>query len=271
MNAVLHIKSKEPVDKATTDLLLIAGNRYINYALLNNLAKEIIEFGYYQLQNESEWQNVLRENEVFSGGYSKSIIAFNMAESMLVPSEMYKSENDLLHFEVMFGKSSDVIIVSDNLVSLHTHNLTAVPISVHAALSGKFNSTDFKNINSVLLENYTGEKEETILLDFRTDEFSVIVFKDDILQLVQIYSYSTPEDVLYYLLKICRQLNLAQQEVKVLLSGLIEKDSVVYRELYKYFIHLEFEVLPAAIKISEELEEYPAHYYSTISKLASCV
>ena len=83
--------------------------------------------------------------------------------------------------------------------------------------------------------------------------------------------YTTHEDVLYYLLKCCQQLNLSQQQVYLFLSGLIEKDSALYRELYKYFIHLEFEQLANDIKLTDALTIHPPHYYSSISKLAACV
>jgi hypothetical protein len=109
------------------------------------------------------------------------------------------------------------------------------------------------------------------MIDFRTDEFSVLVLNENQLQLLRSFSYSSPEDVLYYLLKICQQTGLSQQEVKIILSGLIEKDSTIFRELYKYFIHLEFEKLPGEISIAEELAECPQHYFSSICKLATCV
>ena len=83
--------------------------------------------------------------------------------------------------------------------------------------------------------------------------------------------YTAPDDVLYYLLKCCQQLNFSQQTMKVFLSGLIEKDSALYRELYKYFINLEFESLAREIKLTEALTIHPEHYYSSISKLAACV
>src|SRR6185295_4919111 len=91
------------------------------------------------------------------------------------------------------------------------------------------------------------------------------------LLLAKTFSYTSPEDVLYYLLKCCRQLNLSQQTVKISLAGLIEKDSAVYRELYKYFINLEFESLSADVKLGESLSVHPEHYFSSISKLAACV
>ena len=110
-----------------------------------------------------------------------------------------------------------------------------------------------------------------MFIDFKTAEFSVVIIKSNKLLLAKTFSYATPDDVLYYLLKCCQQLNISQQTVRLSLSGLIEKDSAVYRELYKYFINLEFESLPADIKLAEALTEHPPHYFSSISKLAACV
>jgi hypothetical protein len=97
------------------------------------------------------------------------------------------------------------------------------------------------------------------------------MFKEGSLQLVQTFTYSSPEDVLYYLLKICKEFDMSQQEVKLSISGLIEKDSSIYRELYKYFIYPDFEILPDGISLADALNKYPDHYYSSISKLATCV
>jgi hypothetical protein len=122
-----------------------------------------------------------------------------------------------------------------------------------------------------LLKNQKQVNGEMIMADFKTDEFSVLVLKDQALQLAKTYSYSSPGDVLYYLLKACHQLGLSQQTLKLSLSGLIEKDSVIYRELSKYFINVELESLTGDVKLNEALMAHPAHYYSSISKLAACV
>ena len=121
------------------------------------------------------------------------------------------------------------------------------------------------------LRNLSTQTEEAIFVDFKTDEFSVVAIKENKLLLCQTFAYTAPDDVLYYLLKCCQQFNLSQQQAKMFLSGLIEKDSVLYRELYKYFIHLEFESLSGDIKLTAALTIHPDHYYSSISKLAACV
>jgi len=271
LNSVLEIKSTKTADRITSDLLIIAGSRYINFAIQNNFSKEITEFGFYQLENGKEWQGILREIELFSGKYNQVRIAFNMNETIMVPSRFFNAENEFLQFNTLFGLNEDNIFISDYIASSEIYCLSAVPISIHAAFSARFYSARFRNINAVIIGKFNSSRDESVLLDFRIDEFSIIVFRKNELLLSRIFTYNVPEDVLYYLLRVCKELHISQQEAGVYLSGLIEKDSAVYRELYKYFIHLDFENLPEEIKIDSDLEKYPPHYYSSICKLASCV
>jgi len=146
-----------------------------------------------------------------------------------------------------------------------------MPASLHATISRKFLSGKFWHFYTVVLKNIPSQQIRAMFIDFKKDEISVIILKENKLFLAQTFFYSTPEDVLYNLLKCCQQLNLSQQQLKVFLSGLIEKDSAIYRELYKYFINLEFETLKGEIKLAKELKVHPEHYFSSISKLAACV
>ena len=97
--------------------------------------------------------------------------------------------------------------------------------------------------------------------------YNVYAARQDILLLSQYYPYSTPGDVVYYLLKICHQFSLPQQEVQLQLSGLIEKQSALYKELYQYFIKIDFR--DASWNIPDS--EYPNHFFTSLNDLAQCV
>jgi len=95
-----------------------------------------------------------------------------------------------------------------------------------------------------------------------------MVKKNKQLQLAQAYSYKTPLDVVYYLLKICYEFGLDQSEVFVILSGLIDQDSAMYSELHSYFLNLYF-AQPPPYSVPEN--EYPHHYFTSLYNLAACV
>jgi hypothetical protein len=112
---------------------------------------------------------------------------------------------------------------------------------------------------------------DVILVDFKNGHFSAIVIKEGRLQLVQTYPYVEKADVLYYLIKICSTFSISQRKVKLILSGLIERQSALFKELYSYFVDVSFKSNPASLKLPFAFRQYPEHFFSSLFNLAVCV
>ena len=239
---------------------------------MNYLSKELVEFGYYtSTGEENDYKGFFEGIGSLNNRYYQTAIGYDANESVQIPSVVYKYEDGQLNLDATFGKSVHTTVVSENVPGWNLYNVYRLPSSLHSAISWKFLSAKSWSICSVFLRGHTSQNDEKMIIDFKTDEFSLVIFKNNKLLLAKTFSYTSPADVLYYLLKCCQQLNLSQQTVKLSLAGLIEKDSAVYRELYKYFINLDFESLSADVKLAEALTVHPEHYFSSISKLAACV
>ena len=74
----------------------------------------------------------------------------------------------------------------------------------------------------------------------------------------------------WVMLNCCRQMGLDQESVRLLVGGLIDRQSALSAELYKYFLQIHFEEIDESIKITDELKELPLHYFSSILKMAVC-
>jgi len=251
---------------------MIAGARHCSFAIMNYLSKELVEFGYYtSAEDENDYKSFFEGIESLNNRYYQTAIGYDTNESVQIPSVVYKYEDGHLNLDAAYGKNGHATVISENVPGWNLYNIYRLPSNLHSAISWKFLSAKSWSIYSVLLKDYSSKNDEAMIIDFKTDEFSLVVLKNNKLSLAKTFIYTSPEDVLYYLLKCCQQLNLSQQAVKLSLAGLIEKDSAVYRELYKYFVNLEFETLSADVKLAEALTVHPAHYFSSISKLAACV
>ena len=106
---------------------------------------------------------------------------------------------------------------------------------------------------------------------FYTDKMIVMICKGGQLQLIQTFAYQDSKDAAYNLLNCCEQLHLKQEEVVVDLAGLIERKSALHEELQKYFLNISFDHMDDSIKVTDELREYPLHYFSSLLKMAICV
>ena len=272
MKPSFHIKPETEYNSANSILLIIAGTRHCSFAIMNYLSKELVEFGYYtSTEDENDYKSFFEGIESLNNRYYQTAIGYDSNQSVQIPSVVYKYEDGQLNLDAVYGKNGHTTVISENVTGWNLYNIYRLPSSLHSAISWKFLSAKSWSIYFVLLKGHSSKSDEAMIIDFKTDEFSLVVIKNNKLLLAKTFAYSSPEDVLYYLLKCCQQLNLSQQSVKLSLAGLIEKDSAVYRELHKYFINLEFESLSAEVKLAEALTVHPEHYFSSISKLAACV
>ena len=76
---------------------------------------------------------------------------------------------------------------------------------------------------------------------------------------------------MFHLLKIFSVLDLSQRDVPVYVSGFIDENSALMKELHKYFLHASFGHLADGISLDDGFAEYPSHFFNSISNLAVCV
>ena len=114
------------------------------------------------------------------------------------------------------------------------------------------------------------DREDCIKVIFYADKMVMLAIREGRVHLVQTFLYQDTKDVAYYLLNCCHQLGFSQEGVRLLVGGLIDRQSSLSTELHKYFLHVHFENIDDSIKITDELKELPLHYFSSILKMAVC-
>jgi hypothetical protein len=105
-----------------------------------------------------------------------------------------------------------------------------------------------------------------LVVNIRPHHFSVVLLRNNRFLFAKEFYYETPADVLYYLLKACEDHLLNTHEVKIELTGLIEQESSLYRELRQYFSFLDCR--NASWQMASN--NFPTHYFTTLNDLAQC-
>ena len=114
------------------------------------------------------------------------------------------------------------------------------------------------------------ERSDYLSVMFYPKRLLVAVVKDKQLHLLQSYIYEAAEDVGYYLLNICEQLQIPTADTPIVLSGMVDVSSVLYTEIFKYFRQIELEKFPLE-NMEPSLQDFPPHFFSPLLKLAACV
>lgn len=274
MKTVFKIGSSEELNSSQAVLLMEVSERHCCYGIIDFANQMMVQLGYYAADEKNGphvLQKIIEDNDELKQSFRQTIISYYMPENMLIPSKLYRYEETQAMLQSMYETGRNVA-VTESIDEWQLYNAYHVPAALHELLGRQFAAGNFWHSFSITLKNGIKQHENgDLLIDFRTDSFSVVAVKGNSLLLAQIFSYVRSEDVLFWLLKICHELSLSQNEVVVVLSGLIDKQSAVFKELYQYFLNIEFETLEVDIQLSGDFEEYPVHFFSSLYKLASCV
>lgn len=265
LKTLFHIESADQTDGAQV-LLLEVGDDHVCYAILqaeHNRLSRLKYFGTDEFEVESAVAKVLEELQ--DGHFSKVLVCSAFPEAMLTPFKFAKTEQILL--SALYDEPGQMCL-SDNIGEWQMVNNYTLSQSLFEIITQSFPAAHFIHCYTPALKIYNGlTAEDQISIHFSTHYFRVLVKKSSQVMLVQTYSYKTPLDVVYYLLKICSELGLSQADVYIHIAGLIEEDSALYKELHHYFLNLHF-AQPHEVMLQQD--EFPQHFFTSFYNLAAC-
>ena len=274
MKPVFKIGRSEDLNTSQANLLMEIGETHCCFAVTDHIDQMMMQSVYYAAEGNDRddmLKKVLQIHPELTRPFRQTVIGYYMRENILIPSKLYHFEETKKLLHALYEKEQNTTI-SESVSEWQLYNAYNVPVSLHELLSRSFATGNFWHVYSVILKNRIDQHEGgKLIIDFKTDSFSIVVIKNNSILLAQIFAYSQPADILYWLLKICKEFSLSQNEVKLLISGLIERRSAVYKELDQYFLNIEFASIANGVKLSNPFHEYPIHFFSSLYKLAACV
>lgn len=196
-------------------------------------------------------------------------IFFNFKECMLVPEQYFKEPAGATMLDCKFGAQPTDAIFSEEVDGLNAINLYRVNDYIYNILNSRFLSAVFYHSHTLLIP-FLKRQQEELFCTVSLHSIRVILFRDEKLQLVQYFDYSTPSDVAYHLMNTCSQHQVSPSEIKLTLTGFIDKDSILYEELYRYFLNIQIQEAGDA-ELSGEVSGMPAHFFSHLISLVQCV
>jgi hypothetical protein len=267
LTQLFHIKN-EPSDNGQPVLSLRLGVKDASFAITNKSGTELHQLAYCTTAewNERELTDFFESYTSFKDTFYEVLVSYDFPQSIFVPSNKYKQENTGILLEAAGATTANVKIVSELVSDWQLYNLYTVPGEILEWIERKFPAANCRHQYSLHISNMNvADPGGLLAVDFRKEFFTVVTSNNNKLLLAQTFEYTTPEDVLYFLLKTCQQFSLTQQDVKLQLSGLVDKQSSLYKELYHYFINMEFR--EANWKATGD---YPAHFFTLLNDLARC-
>lgn len=204
----------------------------------------------------------------------KTTICTNSSDTLIIPDQFYNPQINEQLLNLLYGLNNREVRIDDLkeqeiLGNTSAKNLYRISSETSEIIKTIFPTANILHSTSVQILNE--KSADVIRVIFYQQYFKVLVFSGGRFKFSKLFFYKTPLDVAYNLLNTSEQLGLSATHSDLLISGIIEKESGLYRELSKYFQHIHFEMTESIITTTNRSPEIAPHYYSYLIQLAQCV
>lgn len=248
-------------------LFMEIGESYCILSFLNGADSVLDAVEVYTFERFSAEQNLREIIDLIPAdkSFEKVIVAPAFSEALLMPRKLYSSHSFL---KILYNVPQEACL-HDVVAEWQLVTSYAIPVSLSEIISDRFPAVSFTHVYTPFLKVPSGiDAAYQLSVHFMNNQFRVLLKMHGQIHLVQTYSYASPMDVVYYLLKILTEFQLSQEEVHLLLSGFIDENSALYKELYSYFLNIHF---VSANTLSLPQQDHPGHFFTSIHNLAACV
>jgi len=278
----IHNEDPTAEDPAQCRLLIEVGASSLTYVLLNvrgmrPAAIKVFQWGTQKTGTCDEVvRGIIEKDPILSGFPAHEVfLVYNFPESNLVPEKYFSDDCARPVTSLIYGDLNKDLVLDEKVPWFEFHNVYRISVDLHYLMQEKFPNARFWHFYSLQLKCYKmfTAKDEPLFLKafFYPEQVQVMICKAGQLQLIQHFPYQDAKDVLFNLLNCCLQLGMGREEVILELSGMIEKKSALYDELEHYFLNIRFDSMEDSIRITDELLQYPRHFFSSLLKMTICV
>jgi len=109
-----------------------------------------------------------------------------------------------------------------------------------------------------------------VFLNVHRGYFEIVVIQGSRVLYLNTFRYSSPSDVLYYVIFVLEQLGFVPSEENITLMGDISENETICNQLKMYCGSLSYEENPGGLEYSGAFAEVPMHTYFTILNLSIC-
>lgn len=251
-----------------------------NYTLLLEIGRDQLNVGHFNKATQSldhiqyhQWDEFTAADDLKSfldnqqgKTFERVVVSSAFPQALLTPTRFFNNNYNLL--DTLYDLPAQQYF-HDSIPEWQLAIVYSIPQDIHTVLQSHFANMQVLHAYTPAIKLYNGSTAENqISIHFTSQYFSVLVKKAQHLQLVQTYSYKTGLDVVYYLLKICYEFGIPQADAHLVLSGLLEKNSAMFKELMNYFLHINFAQAP---QITLATDDHPTYFFSSLYNLAACV
>lgn len=271
--------SLEKKTAGTCDLFIVVEKNAVQMALKERRSGSLLAFELIPAKDKKEsWkdllENVSAQSKVLRNYEFLKVTACIMSpEFTLVPEALFKAGDEEIYFRKNYPVSENLTIRAQHVQSFKLNIVFGIEKDLEKELNHLFQDPQLFHLSQALLAGISMqlkvEAGKQLWLNIRRNKIDIIVSENRKLLLINSYSWQTNEDILYFTLFVCEQLELNPEKFPLTVTGEIENNSALQRLLENYIKSVRIPERPASLAFVLDVD-VPFHYYAMLYNLSLC-
>jgi hypothetical protein len=275
---------KSFIETNTSDyyLSLRFGKRNLAFTVFNPDLKKYTVFDAYtysdlNLNEDAEqiFKQLFAEKNWLERQFKKVFFLMDHALSTLMPPPLFIENNMQQYLAFNHPIEASQPTHFNNLKNAHVVDVFSIPATIDKLVKKKWPNAQLLHSSSVIIEslsiNYKNKiGVNTLFLNLRDEGFDLVYFKNKKLHFYNFFRFHTKEDFIYFLLSAMEELELNPEEVELILSGNIDKSSILYEMIYRYIRSSKFIERNDSFGYTYLLDGLMGHKHYTLFNAQQC-
>ena len=263
------------------DLIIAIENTSVQLALIEKKTNRFLALEVFNIEmiEDFDWknyfENISRKSTILKKyEFSKVKICLTSLQFTLVPESLLHPGDEQTYFKLNFKNHSNLEVKHSHINAFSLFTVYGIEKDLQTVLSHLFQDPKIIHHSEILLQSILrigrSDTNKKLLLNIRKNDIDILIAEGKKVILMNSFNRNSEEDVLYYLLFTCEQLNIDTENISVYLAGEIEPESALYKLLYKYVRKITFVNHDRTLFFGEIFEEIPDSFYYTLFNLPLC-
>ncbi len=217
-----------------------------SFCLINTREKQVEKLEYFSFEDHSPTPEKLLKNveELFKkeNALQKRYGSVNISHvnqlSTLVPKSLFDEERIRDYLKFSSKTYTNDYVVHDELENHDMVNVYIPFVNVNNFFLERFGSFEYKHFSTILVNNllntFKFSEHPHMFAHVCEQQFQLVIIADNKLLFYNSFSYHSKEDFIYYILFAAEQLKLNPEKFELVLAGMIDTDSELYKIAYTY-------------------------------------
>jgi hypothetical protein len=261
--------------------LIIQGNTsHLSLVLIDEEQKQVFGLKHFNFENQDEAKALLNslfiEDGIFKYNFHKITFQYLSYRAMLVPETLFDSKNlkAFLKFHHNLDESDHIHYYA--LKQAEAYVIFSVPIFYEEILCSKYPAINYLHHSIPFIYNAIENRGKdssnpSLHINFTKEFFDVLIVRNCKIQLFNSFFFKKYTDVIYFIVNILNLYSYLPSNTKLYVSGDIEENSELFKELKSLFKVPELERFNNVYKLPKEMDAIEQHKFVHLINANHCV